>query len=87
MTEPTARKPWYAAAIAGGFGAVLGVATLLGISPSTSAHGEQRVAAAGLAPGSISLDERLSRIESAIEKLQKAWDRLPDKCKPKDVEQ
>lgn len=85
MAEST-RKPWYAAAIAGGFGAVLGVATLLGL-PSASAHGEPRIATSGLAPGSISLDERLSRIESAIEKLQKAWDRLPDKCKPKDVEQ
>lgn len=85
MAEST-RKPWYAAAIAGGFGAVLGVATLLGL-PSASAHSEPRVTASGLAPGVISLDQRLERIERAVEKLQKAWDRLPDKCKPKGAEE
>lgn len=92
MAEST-RKPWYAAAIAGGFGAVLGVATLLGVAPS-QAHGEQRVTTSSLAPGALSLDERLSRIETsveasskAIEKLQRAWDRLPEKCKPHGVEQ
>lgn len=92
MAEST-RKPWYAAAIAGGFGAVLGVATLFGITPS-QARGEQRVAVSGLAPGALSLDERLSRIETsveasskAIEKLQRAWDRLPEKCKPHGIEQ
>lgn len=87
MTEPTARKPWYAAAIAGGFGAVLGVGTLLGLSPGTAHGQETHVAASGLAPGAISLDQRLERIERAVERLQKAWDHLPDRCKPKDIEQ
>lgn len=88
MAESATRKPWYAAAIAGGFGAVLGVGTLLGLPAISTAHGQEpHVAAAGLAPGAISLDQRLERIERAVEKLQKAWDRLPDKCKPKDVEQ
>lgn len=89
----SARKPWYAAALAGGFGAVLGVATLLGL-PSQAAHSEPRIATSSLAPGAISLDERLTRIEQsvdasakAIDRLQRAWDRLPEKCKPRGIEQ
>lgn len=87
MAESTTRKPWYAAALAGGFGAVLGVGTLLGLPAIGTAHGQEpHVSTSSLAPGAISLDQRLERIERAVEKLQKAWDRLPDKCKPRGVE-
>lgn len=66
------RKPWWAAAMAGGFGAVLGVAYLI----AQPAQGrEPRVTSSTVVqvqrePGSLSLDERLEKIETTLDTLK-----------------
>lgn len=70
MPERT-RKPWWAAAMAGGFGAVLGVAYLIAAQPAQGR--EPRLAAAAIVqhePGSLSLDERLKKIEDTLDTLK-----------------
>lgn len=83
MAEGT-RKPWWAAAIAGGFGAVLGVAYLIAQPAQGREPREPRVTASSVLPaGTLSLDERLSRMESSIDGLQDQVRELRDRLPPK----
>jgi hypothetical protein len=70
--QPRERKPWWAVAFAGGFGAVLAVLFSLGFISAQARGGEPRAAATSVAPlpsGSLSLDERLARMESTLKTL------------------
>lgn len=65
-------KPWWAVALLSGFGAGVALAGALGLS-SMQAHGQEqppvRSGGMSLPPGSISLDQRLVNIETALKAL------------------
>jgi hypothetical protein len=66
------KRPWWAAALVGGFGAGVALAGAMGLS-SMQARGSEpvpvRTSSASLPPGSISLDERLRNMETTLNTL------------------
>lgn len=64
MTDAPKRRPWWAAAMAGGFGAVLGTGALFGFAGTR--HGEPVVAAAVAAPLPSDVSERLAHMELVL---------------------
>lgn len=83
-------RPWWASAFIGGLGLAVGVASTLGLASTASGRvREPEVQTSTLAPapqqqppGSISLDDRLKAIEKTLKRLEEAFNRIPEKCKP-----
>lgn len=70
MAESATRRPWYVAVVLGGLSAGTALAAAMGLA-GTSAQGREprstASATASVPPGSLSLDERLNRIENALQ--------------------
>lgn len=86
-------RPWWASAFIGGLGLAVGVVGTLGLASTASGRvREPEVQTSTLAPvqqpppqqppGSISLDDRLKAIEKTLKRLEEAFNRIPEKCKP-----
>lgn len=80
------RRPWWAAALVGGFGAGVALAGALGLS-SMQAHGQEsppvRSSGISLPPGTLSLDERLNRIETHLVALGTELTEIKQRLPPK----
>lgn len=76
-------KPWWAVAIAGGFGAVLSVVYLVAQPAQGREPREPHVTVSGLPAGTLSLDERLERMEKAINGLEVEVREMRDRLPPK----
>lgn len=94
VPEPRTKnsRPWWASAFIGGLGLAVGVVGTLGLASTASGRvREPEVQTSTLAPalqpppqppGSISLDDRLKAIEKTLKRLEEAFNRIPEKCKP-----
>lgn len=72
---PREKKPWWAVAIAGGFGAVLAVLFALGLlGPSASAH-EPTVRTSGIS-APVESPQRMDRIEQRLNEISERLARI-----------